>query len=78
MRRVVLSAFLVFALALSLGLSLTGQIRAYSEKAEPTYKFEDIAHYDARQEYVPNPKWGRLLSPEEAGWSLEKLNAVKA
>jgi hypothetical protein len=79
MRRVASSPFLVLALASSLGLLLlTGQTRAYSEKADLTYKFEDIAHYDARQEYVPNPKWGRLLSPGEAGWSPEKLNAVKA
>jgi hypothetical protein len=56
MRRVASSPFLVLALASSLGLLLlTGQTRAYSEKADLTYKFEDIAHYDARQEYVPNP-----------------------
>ena len=79
MRRVVLPAFVVLALAMSLGwLLLTAQPRADSQKAHLVYKFEDIEHYDARHEYFPSPRWGRLLSPDKAGWSIEKLSAVKA
>jgi CubicO group peptidase (beta-lactamase class C family) len=46
--------------------------------AEPSYIFDEVVQYDPRQDYVPEQRWGRLASPEQAGWSRERLDAVKA
>jgi CubicO group peptidase (beta-lactamase class C family) len=46
--------------------------------AAPSYTFDEVVQYDPRQDYVPEQRWGRLASPEQAGWSRERLDAVKA
>ncbi|WP_274631314.1 serine hydrolase domain-containing protein [Arvimicrobium flavum] len=79
MRRLVLPASVILALAVSLGaILLISQHSAESRSAPPVYEFADIERYDARHEYSPSPRWERLLSADKAGWSLEKLDAVKA
>jgi len=52
--------------------------RAQFEAEGSGYPFADVTHYNARSDYLPVPRWGRLLSPDEAGWSPEKLAAAKA
>lgn len=79
MRRGILFAPIALALILVLGVFFViSEPRAKFEAPGPDYPFVDVAHYNARSDYLPVPRWGRLLSPEQAGWSPEKLAAVKA
>jgi hypothetical protein len=52
--------------------------RDYFETADSDYSFKDIVSYDPDQKYLPEQRWGRLLFPEQAWWSKEKLDEVKS
>ncbi len=47
-------------------------------QGDSTYRFEEITGYDQKRAYVPAPRWQRLASPEQAGWSPERLEEAKA
>ncbi len=79
MKKLFPRVFVIALLTLSLGgLFQTTQARDTSQKASSDYRFEDVLEYDPQRTYLPEPKWGRLVAPEQAGWSREKLDAARA
>ncbi|MXQ14254.1 serine hydrolase domain-containing protein [Microvirga makkahensis] len=79
MRRGIILASVAIALTLLLGVFFRiSEPRAQFEASGPGYPFVDVAHFNPDVDYLPVPRWGRLLSPDAAGWSPTKLDAVKA
>ncbi|NBJ10063.1 serine hydrolase domain-containing protein [Microvirga arsenatis] len=79
MRRGVILASVAIALTLLLSfLLLTSEPHAQFERAETVYPFVDVAHFNPDGNYLPVPRWRRLLSPDQIGWSPTKLDAVRA
>lgn len=73
--RVFVIAFIILSLG---GLFQATQARDTSQGTSSDYRFEDVLQYDASRSYLPDPRWGRLVAPEKAGWSREKLDAARA
>lgn len=42
------------------------------------YRFENVAQYDSQRAYLPAPRWERLRTPEQAGWSSKRLEDAGA
>lgn len=72
---------ILFACALVVAAGALFQFVVAREPFGPgdsTYRFEDVNSYDSQRAYLPVPRWERLRSPEQAGWSTERLEDVSA
>jgi len=65
-----LLAALTFAATHSLEAAGTA---AQLEIVKTSYPFEEVHRVDPQRDYTPRDRWGRLIHPEEAGWSRDRL-----
>ena len=68
----------IVAWLVALTSATAGGLEATAAGTEPaivqtTYPFGDVDHFDPGRDYTPGERWSRLVEPEEAGWSRNRL-----